>query len=153
MSKNEQFFPLEDALCFALYNAHRLMNQAYRPYLSELGLTYPQFLVLICLWNRDNQNLTEIGDTLLLDSGTLTPLIKRLIESGFINKVRSSSDERKITVSLTKEGKKLREKTDKIPSGMFCKLKLSEKKFITIREEVKTLIKNLKESVNSELTN
>jgi len=148
MAKNENSFPLDDALCFALYSAHRLMNQAYRPFLLELKLTYPQFLVMICLWYKDNQNLKDIGENLLLDSGTLTPLIKRLIDSGLIVKERSTDDERKIIISLTKEGKKLQEKTDKIPMGMFCKLKLSEKKIINLRNEVNFLIKNLKESTD-----
>jgi MarR family transcriptional regulator, organic hydroperoxide resistance regulator len=149
MVKNENNFPLDDALCFALYSAHRLMNQAYRPFLSELSLTYPQFLVMICLWHKDHQNLKDIGENLLLDSGTLTPLLKRLIDSGLIVKERSPDDERKIIISLTKEGKKLQDKTEKIPMGMFCKLKLSEKKFVNLRNEVKSLIKNLKESSDS----
>jgi len=148
MAKNENSFPLDDALCFALYSAHRLMNQAYRPFLLELKLTYRQFLVMICLWYKDHQNLKDIGENLLLDSGTLTPLIKRLIDSGLIVKERSPDDERKIIISLTKEGKKLQEKTDKIPMGMFCKLKLSEKKIINLRNEVNFLIKNLKESTD-----
>jgi MarR family transcriptional regulator, organic hydroperoxide resistance regulator len=150
MVKDLDNFPLDDALCFALYSAHRLMNQAYRPFLNELGLTYPQFLVMICLWHKDHQNLKDIGENLLLDSGTLTPLLKRLIDGGFIVKERSLDDERKIIISLTKDGKKLQEKTGNIPVGMFCKLKLTEKKFINLRNEVKTLIKNLKESIDSD---
>jgi DNA-binding MarR family transcriptional regulator len=148
MAKVEDHFPLDDALCFALYSAHRLMNQAYRPFLSELGLTYPQFLVMICLWFKDNQSLKDIGDTLLLDSGTLTPLIKRLIESGLILKDRALDDERKIIISLTKAGKKLKDKTSEIPGGMFCKLKLSESKFVKLRDDIKVLIENLKESTS-----
>jgi MarR family transcriptional regulator, organic hydroperoxide resistance regulator len=147
MAKQLDNFPLNDALCFALYSAHRLMNQAYRPFLTKLGITYPQFLVMICLWHKDHQNLKDIGENLLLDSGTLTPLLKRLIDSGLIVKERSPEDERKIIISLTKEGKKLQEKTAEIPMGMFCKLKLSEKKFVNLRTEVKNLIKNLKESI------
>ena len=149
MAKNEGYFRLEDALCFGLYSAHRLMNQAYRPFLEEMGVTYPQFLVMICLWNNDKQNLKDIGETLLLDSGTLTPLIKRLIDGGLIVKERLSSDERKIIISLTKEGKNLRKKAEKIPGGMFCKLKLSMDRFVALREEVKVLIANLKESISS----
>lgn len=147
MAKQDNF-PLDDALCFALYSAHRLMSQAYRPFLAKLGLTYPQFLVMICLWHKDHQNLKDIGENLLLDSGTLTPLLKRLIDSGLIIKERSPEDERKIIISLTREGKKLQEKTGEIPMGMFCKLKLSEKKFVNLRTEVKALIKNLKESID-----
>jgi DNA-binding MarR family transcriptional regulator len=140
----DKFFELDDALCFALYTANRLMSQTYRPFLSDLGLTYPQFLVMISLWNKDEQSLNEIGEKLLLDSGTLTPLVKRLISQKFVSKVRSEDDERKVVVALTDKGRELKTKAAHIPEGMFCKLNMSMPEFVKLRDEVKTLISNLK---------
>lgn len=138
-----KFFDIDDALCFALYKAHRRMNNSYRPFLEELNLTYPQFLLMLCLWNKNEQSQKEICKLLDLDSGTLTPMIKRLIGLNLITKHRCHRDERTVVLKLTPFGAQLQEKAKSIPERMFCQLKLGVQDFVQIREGVKVLIKNL----------
>lgn len=107
---------------FQFYVASRLISQAYREPLEELGLTYPQYLVMLVLWEKDGQMVSQIGDKLQLDSGTLTPLLKRLESVNLIKRVRSESDERKVEIELTYPGKSLQVKAQHIPekiSGFF----------------------------------
>ncbi|MFC4428869.1 MarR family transcriptional regulator [Citricoccus alkalitolerans] len=99
---------LEDQVCFALYSAARAAQQAYRPLLDDLGLTYPQYLVLLVLWEQDGQTVSALGERLHLDSGTLSPLLRRLDENGFITRERQSTDARRVAVHLTAEGQALR---------------------------------------------
>ena len=106
--------PLKDMLCFALYKAHHAMNRVYKPLLGDLGLTYPQYLVLLALWERDGQSVGQLGETLHLESNTLTPLLKRLEASGFIVRRRAANDERQVMVSLTGAGKEMREKSQDV---------------------------------------
>ncbi|MGE3610581.1 MAG: MarR family winged helix-turn-helix transcriptional regulator [Bacteriovoracaceae bacterium] len=134
---------IEDALCFGLYTTSRLMTQVYGPYLKTVGLTYPQFLVMNLLWEKDHLNLKDIGERLYLDSGTLTPLIKRLVDQKLILKKRFKSDERAIEISLTKKGKDLELKCADIPMQMFCKLNVSTEQFLEIHRGVNLIMKNL----------
>src|SRR5262245_26447906 len=116
---------LEDQLCFALYAASRAMTAAYGPLLDELELTYPQYLVLLVLWGRDGQRVSELGDRLHLDSATLTPLLKRLEARGLLSRRRSTEDERVVEVFLTADGKRLRRRCTDVPFAMLDRSGLS----------------------------
>jgi MarR family transcriptional regulator, organic hydroperoxide resistance regulator len=125
MNRMADPYRLEDQLCFALYAASRAMTAAYGPLLDKLELTYPQYLVLLVLWEREGQTVSELGDRLQLDSGTLTPLLKRLEARGLVERRRATDDERVVEVFLTSEGKRLRRRCTEIPVEMFGKSGLS----------------------------
>src|SRR3954470_3587338 len=99
---------LDNQLCFALYSASLAMTKLYKPLLEDLGLTYPQYLVMLVLWERDGLMVSELGERLFLDSGTLTPLLKRLEAAGLIARIRAVEDERRVHISLTAAGRKLK---------------------------------------------
>ena len=124
LNKNESL-KLDNQLCFPLYTASRLVIQAYQPMLKELDITYPQYLVLLVLWEKDAVNLSSVAEKLQLKSNTLTPLLKRLEKRGLLERKRSEIDERNIVITLTKEGKKLKEKACEIPSLLASKVPLS----------------------------
>lgn len=109
---------LEEQLCFALYSASRAVTSAYRPLLDELNLTYPQYLVLLVLWEEDACSIGQLGDRLHLDSGTLSPLLKRLEAAGFVRRQRSDTDERRVEVTLTAEGRALEDRAACIPERL-----------------------------------
>ena len=111
----ENRLDLERQLCFALYSASHAMTRLYRPLLDPLELTYPQYLVMMVLWRRDNVTLSVLGEQLKLDSGTLTPLLKRLESSGMLSRERDPDDERKVRITLTADGVALREQAQKVP--------------------------------------
>lgn len=134
---------IEQALCFNLYAASRLMGQAYTIPLKKLKLTYLQFLVMNLLWTKDNVSLKQLGERLYLDSGTLTPLINRLAEQKLISKKKSATDGREIFITLTKKGKELEVKAKDVGIEMFCKLNVSMEKFVEIRDGVRQILKNL----------
>ena len=106
---------LDNQLCFALYSASLAMTKLYKPWLDELGLTYPQYLVLLVLWEEDGLSVSELGNRLHLDSGTLTPLLKRIESAGLVSRLRATDDERRVHVTLTAAGRKLRTRAEKIP--------------------------------------
>jgi MarR family transcriptional regulator, organic hydroperoxide resistance regulator len=108
---------------YNFYVASRLITQAYREPLEVLGLTYPQYLVMLVLWEEDGQMVSQIGDKLQLDSGTLTPLLKRLETSNLVKRERSEEDERKVVIQLTYPGKSLKNKSESIPETVMEKLK------------------------------
>jgi DNA-binding MarR family transcriptional regulator len=112
---------LDDQLCFALYTASRALTRAYAPLLEPLGLTYPQYLVLLVLWQRDGVPVKEIGERLALDSGTLTPLLKRLDQQGLVQRRRGEDDERLVRIHLTAAGRTLWHRARKIPSELACR--------------------------------
>ncbi|HEV7344939.1 MAG TPA: MarR family transcriptional regulator [Devosia sp.] len=103
-----------EMLCFSIYSAGHAFNALYRPLLEEIGLTYPQYLVMVALWNRDGQRVKELGDGLFLDSSTLTPLLKRMEGSGLITRTRNPDDERQVLLNLTKKGWDLKERSQTI---------------------------------------
>src|ERR1700747_908984 len=110
-----QTFPEGELLCFAVYSAGHAFNRAYRPLLDQLGLTYPQYLVMVSLWAKDDQTVGELGETLFLESSTLTPLLKRLEALGLLDRSRDPSDERQVRVRLTNAGRALQKKARNIP--------------------------------------
>jgi DNA-binding MarR family transcriptional regulator len=106
---------LDDQLCFAIYSANHAFNRVYKPLLEAIGLTYPQYLVMLVLWERDDQPVGAIGERLFLESSTLTPLLKRLEAAGLIRRARDPNDERQVRVSLTEHGRALRALTRDFP--------------------------------------
>lgn len=98
----------QDLICFALYSANNAMNRLYRPLLARLGLTYPQYLVLVSLWDRDGKTVGQLGEELGLESNTLTPLLKRMAEAGLVARARSEADERVVTIALTDKANALK---------------------------------------------
>src|SRR5258708_8699696 len=111
---------LQNQLCFAVYSTAHAFNRAYKPLLEALSLTYPQYLVMLVLWEEDGQTMKEIGERLFLDSGTLTPLLKRLEAAGLITRTREPSDERPVRITLTPAGKALRKAAEGIPVDLAC---------------------------------
>ena len=114
---------LDNQLCFALYSTSLAMTKLYKPLLDELGLTYPQYLAMLVLWEKDGLMVSELGERLYLDSGTLTPLLKRLEVSGLISRIRAVEDERRVHITLTAAGRKLKNRAAKIPG---CILEASQ---------------------------
>lgn len=140
---------IEQALCFNLYAASRLMGQAYVGPLKKVNLTYLQFLVMTLLWAKDNVSLKQLGERLYLDSGTLTPLINRLVEQKLISKNKSATDGREIFIKLTKKGIALETKAKDVGLEMFCKLNVSMEKFVEIRDGVRQILKNLEQNLKN----
>jgi len=114
-SRADAWLALDKQLCFALYSASLAMTKVYKPLLAPLGLTYPQYLVMLALWEEDAQSVSALGARLALDSGTLTPLLKRLQAQGELERERDSVDERRVIVRLTEAGRKLKVKARKVP--------------------------------------
>lgn len=108
---NDGTFPLDEQLCFSLYRASMEINRTYKPLLDALGMTYPQYLVLSALWETDGLSISAIGSRLSLESSTITPLVKRLELAGFVERQRSSQDERQVHVQLTEAGRAIRART------------------------------------------
>src|SRR4030088_3818126 len=124
---------LDRQLCFALYSASRAMTAAYRPILTELNLTYPQYLVLLVLWEEERVTVGRLGGRLQLDSGTLSPLLKRLEAHGFVRRERSSDDERLVDVTLTPAGRRLERKAQCIPEELFSSTGLIHKEAASLK--------------------
>jgi DNA-binding MarR family transcriptional regulator len=135
---------LEDQLCFALYAASRAMTAVYAPMLDELGLTYPQYLVLLVLWDRDGERVSGIGEQLQLDSATLTPLLKRLEAAGLVERRRSTADERVVEVFLTAAGKRLKRRAADVPRCVFEKSGLSLAELAKLRTTLQALTRRLR---------
>ena len=112
------------------------MNKIYRKLLRRLGITYPQYLVLLVLWESDSLTLSEIGDRLFLDSATLTPLLKRMEVSGLLNRVRAKNDERQVVVGLTKTGRQLQSRANAVPDGVFCATECEPEELAAIRDHL-----------------
>lgn len=116
----DSMLALDNQLCFALYSASLAMTKTYKPLLDKIGLTYPQYLVMLVLWQEEDLLVKSIGEKLFLDSGTLTPLLKRLEASGLILRTRDLQDERQVRITLTKEGRALKRRAQDIPSQVLC---------------------------------
>ncbi|MHC8494473.1 MarR family winged helix-turn-helix transcriptional regulator [Thalassospira sp. SM2505] len=114
-TSNQDFLQLEKFLCFSVYSATHAFNRIYKPLLDALGLTYPQYLVMVTLWQEDDQSVSSIGEKMYLESSTLTPLLKRLEANGLVMRKRDPKDERSVRINLTDAGKALREKAREVP--------------------------------------
>ena len=137
---------LDDQLCFALYAASRAVTHRYRPLLEELGLTYPQYLALLVLWEHGTVPIKDIGAALQLDYGTLTPLVKRLEANGLVRRERLPQDERTVQVSLTEQGHALRERAARVPGAMGDAMGLTPRDF----DEARRLLRLLTANVSSD---
>ncbi|UOY91216.1 MarR family transcriptional regulator [Ectobacillus sp. JY-23] len=140
---NKEILKLENQLCFSVYACSREITRLYRPYLEELGLTYPQYLVLLVLWDKGPSLVRELGDELFLDSGTLTPMLKRMETSGLVTRERSSEDERKVFITLTKKGEALKEKAYCIPETLLQQSGVSPADFSKLLEQSRSLLQNI----------
>lgn len=134
---------LDDQLCFALYSTGLAMNKVYRKLLRELDLTYPQYLVMLVLWERDELTVSEIGGRLFLDSATLTPLLKRLEAAGWLLRARAANDERQVIVSLTPAGRALRAKAVSVPESVMCAVQCSASEVATTKLALESLRERL----------
>lgn len=130
---------LDNQLCFALHAASRAMTAAYQPLLEALDVTYPQYLVLMVLWEEDGARVSRLGERLYLDSATLTPLLKRLEARGLVTRQRSKEDERVVEIFLTNEGTQLEKKALEVADGILCKMDISLGDLGRLRDELKGL--------------
>lgn len=134
---------LENQLCFAVYAFSREITKIYRPYLEPLGLTYTQYLVMIVLWEKDGISLKELGSKLNLDSGTLTPLLKKLENDGNIVRARDKKDERNLIIHLTDAGRELMSVAENIPNNIACNLPMALDDIVSLRDKIKTILKEI----------
>jgi DNA-binding MarR family transcriptional regulator len=141
---------LDRQLCFALYSASRAMTAAYRPILGELNLTYPQYLVMLVLWEEGRITVGGLGERLQLDSGTLSPLLKRLEAIGFVHRERSLDDERSVHVTLTPAGRRLERRAECIPERLFASTGLTQQDAADLRDAVRQLTDALNASLRKE---
>jgi DNA-binding MarR family transcriptional regulator len=130
---------LGNQLCFAIYSTAHAFNRVYKPLLDRLGLTYPQYLVMLALWERDGVPVKNIGERLFLDSGTLTPLLKRLEVAELIKRTRSTEDERQVLIALTSQGHALREKARAVPQAILDASACSVTELSAMKNELVTL--------------
>ncbi|MFC5496161.1 MarR family winged helix-turn-helix transcriptional regulator [Caenimonas terrae] len=139
----DRLLRLDNQLCFALYSASLAMTKLYKPLLSELGLTYPQYLAMLVLWERDGLTVSELGERLFLDSGTLTPLLKRLEAAGLIARIRALDDERRVHVTLTAAGRKLKARAAKVPGCIVEAVQCPLPDIVSLTRQVQALRERL----------
>ncbi|MGO9883861.1 MAG: MarR family winged helix-turn-helix transcriptional regulator [Solirubrobacteraceae bacterium] len=134
---------LDEQLCFALYAASRAVTQLYRPLLEELGLTYPQYLVMLILWERERATVGELASTLELDHGTLSPLVKRLEAAGVLERHRRTEDERVVDVALTAAGRELQERAAAVPQVIVDSYGVDAAEFDELRAQLRRLTRSV----------
>jgi len=130
---------LDNQLCFALYSASLAMTKLYKPLLEPLGLTYPQYLALLVLWERDGLAVNELGERLFLDSGTLTPLLKRMEAAGWLSRERAGDDERRVILSLTAEGRALKRRAQAVPRELASATGCSADELVSLTRRLQQL--------------
>jgi DNA-binding MarR family transcriptional regulator len=135
----DQLLRLDNQICFAVYSAAHAFNRVYKPLLDRLGLTYPQYLVMLSLWERDGVPVKDIGERLFLDSGTLTPLLKRLEAAGLVKRTRSTEDERQVLIALTPQGQTLKEKARNVPQSILEASDCSVTELVALKSEIVSL--------------
>ena len=135
----DQSLRLDNQLCFALYSASLAMTKLYKPLLDGLGLTYPQYLVMLVLWEGDGLMVSELGQRLSLDSGTLTPLLKRLEANGLLTRVRDAADERRVRVHLTAAGRRLKARALAVPECLLAASDCTVAELTELTREVRAL--------------
>ncbi len=134
---------LANFLCFAVYSTNLAFNRAYKPFLDELGITYPQYVTLIALSEQDNQTVSELGARLFLESSTLTPLLKRLEAMGYVTRTRDAEDERQVRIGLTKAGRKVFEQAFCTRGPLIEATGLDSEAFVRLQRDLVTLRNNL----------
>ena len=134
---------LDNQLCFALYSTSLAMTRRYQPLLEALGITYPQYLALLVLWERDGLSVSELGERLFLDSGTLTPLLKRLETAGLVSRLRAADDERRVHITLTPAGRALKTQAMKIPGHIMSATHCATTELVSLTRQIQALRQQL----------
>ncbi|MFC6222881.1 MarR family winged helix-turn-helix transcriptional regulator [Hymenobacter artigasi] len=142
-SAKNSLLKLENQLCFPFYAVSRLLTKAYQPLLQALDLTYPQYLVFLLLWEHEQLTVKELGEKLLLDSGTLTPLLKRMEQKQWLSRRRDPRDERSVIIALLPAGRALEARADQIPLLMLDKMQMSEGEITALRTHLTHLLTQL----------
>ena len=142
-AKPDPMLQLDNQLCFALYSTSLAMTKLYKPLLAELGLTYPQYLTMLVLWECDGLMVSELGERLYLDSGTLTPLLKLLEASGYISRLRDVNDERRVHITLTSTGRKLKARAAKIPGCILSASQCALPELLALTNQLQALRQRL----------
>ncbi|EQC46243.1 MarR family winged helix-turn-helix transcriptional regulator [Bacteriovorax sp. Seq25_V] len=136
---NEEHLKIDNQLCFSLYRLSKFITSKYKDFLDSIELTYPQYLVMLVLWEDNKVNMSTLGHKLSLDNGTLTPLVKRLIEKGLVEKKRCQADERIVYIAATDKGIELKKKALEIPSKMMCSSDLDIEKLSELKKQIDNL--------------
>jgi DNA-binding MarR family transcriptional regulator len=134
---------LENQLCFSVYALSRLITKAYQPLLDALDVTYPQYLVLLLLWEHETLTVKSLGEKLLLDSGTLTPLLKRMEQRGWLSRRRDTHDERSVLIALQPAGRDLQQLAQEIPTELAARFNMNAEEIASLRTQLQQLIKQL----------
>lgn len=143
--KDYNILSLDNQLCFSAYAVSRAITKIYRPFLDELSITYPQYLVMLVLWENNTISLKEMGTKLYLDSGTLTPLLKRLEAMGLLERERSSEDERVLRITITEKGLNLREKALSVPAGIITSINTDLQELAELKQRLDKLLDRINE--------
>jgi len=142
----EDKLKLTNQVCFPVYSLAKEIVNRYRPFLEEMGLTYPQYLVMLILWEHSEQTVSELGEKLKLDSGTLTPLLKRLEQKKFVTRTRSAKDERVVKITTTDEGQKLQTKAKEIPQQLAQSMHLEEEDLLMLKNVIENILHKIKQN-------
>lgn len=143
-----ELLKLDNQLCFALYACSREVTKLYKPFLDELGLTYTQYITLLVLWEKDDITVKELGTRLHLDSGTLTPLLKKIEVMGLVTRIRDKEDERNVYVKLTDEGIRMKDKAAEVPFKLFCSLGIASEEAVLLKDKLKCMLEVLENRTN-----
>ncbi|MBP2636426.1 MAG: transcriptional regulator, MarR family [Firmicutes bacterium] len=143
MMDKDNLLKLDNQLCFAIYACSKEVVRLYRPFLDALGITYTQYITLLALWDKDNLALKELGEKLFLDSGTLTPLLKKMEAAGLVCRQRSKDDERILCIRLTDKGKALKDDAYEVAQKVFCASQLSIKEAVDMRNQLRGMLARL----------
>jgi len=141
---NDEMLLLDNQLCFAVYSASLAMTRLYKPMLDKLKLTYPQYLVMLALWEQDGATVSELGERLSLDSGTLTPLLKRLETSGYLTRLRDAADERRVRITLSGAGRRLKARAADVPACLLAATQCDVPELIALTQQIQTLRDRIK---------
>ena len=134
---------LDNQVCFSLYAASREIIKLYKPFLDKFNLTYTQYIAMLVLWEDEKSTVKDIGKRLHLDSGTLTPLLKKIESMGLIKRYRDVKDDRVVIVELTEKGRLLKDDITDVPNGVACKLNMSKEEFVELKKKLDSLLKSL----------
>ncbi len=148
--RSDEVLRLDRQICFLLYGASRAVTQLYRPLLEPLGITYPQYLVMLVLWEEGRASVGRLSERLYLDSGTLTPLVKRLEAAGLARRERSTHDERVVDVYLTPAGKRLKREARRVPEALACRVGLTGDELAKLHRQLAHLFETTRQQVQRE---
>jgi DNA-binding MarR family transcriptional regulator len=140
----DDMLKLDNQLCFAVYSTSLAMTRLYKPMLEKLQLTYPQYLVMLALWERDGEMVSELGERVSLDSGTLTPLLKRLEANGYLTRMRDVADERRVRITLTSAGRRLKARAADVPACLMAAAQCSVPELVALTQQIQTLRDRIK---------